>query len=99
MRQHAHKRLFERYGLAITNAEYEALCLKCADGRAPVLAPGHKGSTIHRLEVRGVAVNAVWRPDVGAIASFMPKGDRTQFTRTKVKDKAGLAQLVAAPIS
>lgn len=93
MRQHAMKRLFDRYGLTITNGEHQALSAMCADGRAPVVAQGHKGSTIHRVKIGAVIANAVFRPDQNAIVSFLPKGDRDRLTRTPVKQQqAGLAQ-------
>lgn len=87
MRVHAIRRLFNRYGIAIGVGEYNVFCAMCVDGRAPVIAPGHKGSTIHRLVIRGVAATAVFRPEHGAIVSFLPKGDREQLTRTPVRQQ------------
>lgn len=96
MRQHALKRLFERYGIALSDGEYKRYCRMCADGQAPVIAHGHHGSTVHRVTVRNIEVNVIWRPDVGAIVTFAPKGTRERYTATPVRarrrQQADLAQ-------
>jgi|HubBroStandDraft_3_1064219.scaffolds.fasta_scaffold41266_3 hypothetical protein len=70
--QRALKRLFQRFGFSLTTAEYRALSTMCADGRAPPLALGRAGNTIHCLQIRGREVYAIWDFDLNAIVTFLP---------------------------
>jgi hypothetical protein len=77
-RVHATRRLLERYGLAITPAEYERLCNQVRAKRkgpsptgpinADATAPD--GTPVYRISVRGVLVWAAWNPRLKIIGTF-----------------------------
>jgi hypothetical protein len=71
-RAHAICRLFDRYAIWITKAEYRELSAMIARGECPKLAGGQGGCTIHKLRIHGDEVWAVYKPEIQAIVTFLP---------------------------
>lgn len=74
MRVHAMRRLFERHGIAITNAEFGQMVADIHDGRSPVLGLARRGGTLHLITIHGRSVYAVWDLSTACIATFLPGG-------------------------
>lgn len=72
MRVHSLRRLYERYGIAGTNADYDAMVEQITSGKSPVLGRAHIGS-IHLVKVRGCEVFVMWAADVEAIVTVLPR--------------------------
>lgn len=52
-RQHTRERLKERYGLDMTNEEYDALIEEAVDDPENIVAYRDDGTTIHKVKHRG----------------------------------------------
>lgn len=82
VREHALNRLWERFGLEITDDEYDRLS---ADVGTRLRRPdgfSAKGKPVFRVEVEGVEVYAGWHDDVFAIGTFHP-GDACRLNRKR----------------
>jgi|SRR5215831_20385655 len=71
IRSHAMRRLFQRYGIAITNTEYAAIVERIAAGEFPSLGKALGGGTLHRVRMRDRDVYAVWSAEHGAVVTFL----------------------------
>jgi hypothetical protein len=72
-RQHALKRAYQRWGLAISNIEYSEMSLACKT--LPVVAKSEKGNnTVHKVDHRGRQLWAVFNPELGCIVTFLKCG-------------------------
>jgi len=72
MRLHAVRRLWQRRGVALSDAQYEALCAGIRAGLYHVSCSGADGSVVYRLIIQEKTVFAVWRSDFDAIVTFLP---------------------------
>ena len=68
---HARDRAFERYGLALTDAELTDIANACITGKAPVLRSRQgDGGMVHRWTFNGMAVYPVIAQ--GKLVTFLP---------------------------
>lgn len=72
MRFHAVRRLWERRGIYLADAEYEAIVVGVRAGLYKQVARGEKGRTIFEVVYRDRTVYAVWEPAEAAIITFLP---------------------------
>ena len=82
VRRHALSRLWERFGIEITDDEYDRISayvgtrLRCPDGFSA------KGKPVFRVEIDGVEAYAGWHDDVFAVGTFHP-GESCRLNRKK----------------
>jgi hypothetical protein len=88
MRVHSIRHLFERHGVAITNAEFDAVVARIADGSNPSAGRARAGGSLHAVTIRGRAVYAVWNPVVGCVATFLPGGVPCELRFPKIMEAA-----------
>ena len=83
MRTHALRRLYQRHGLALTNADFGALVDDIASGRNQPVGHGRAGGKVHLLQIRGRAVYAIWDAEQACIATFLPGREPYELKRAR----------------
>jgi hypothetical protein len=73
-RTHAIRRAFERYGMVISNREYERILDMIAEGKSIVLGAARTGGEMHEVVLRRRTLIAVYRREDRTIPTFLPIG-------------------------
>ena len=70
--RHFARRLFQRYGLTITNEEYRALCQAVRDGNGRHLFKESNSRSHWNIAVQGTTVRVVYDKTTNALATALP---------------------------
>lgn len=70
IRYHAVQRLWQRRGIALSDAQYENLCSGIKLQMYPVHGMGAHKRPVYLIRIQGKKVYAVWRPDFECICTF-----------------------------
>lgn len=82
---HAIERAWERYGVDLAANDLARLEIDCRDGRSVLIGKDACGSERHIVRHRGVAMVAVYWPDRGNIATFLPPGREPEWLARQPK--------------
>lgn len=69
---HAIERAWERYGVDLAANDLARLELDCREGRSVLMRRERDGSETRIVRFRGTAMVAVYWPNTGTIATFLP---------------------------
>jgi hypothetical protein len=69
---HATRRLWQRRGVALSGAEYEAICVGIRAGLYRQVAVGVHDRPIFELQIRGRVIHAVWDRPFDCVVTFLP---------------------------
>lgn len=82
VRRHALFRLWERFGIEITDDEYDRISAYVATRLCRPDGFSVKGKPVFRVEIDGVEAYAGWHDDVLAVGTFH-QGDACRLNRKK----------------
>lgn len=85
---HAAKRLTERYGIALSQAEMRLLVSRLRKGEGVIV---DKSATVERrlITVKDTAVIVVWSPSVNYIISVLPRRRNLPPLKRKLRSRDG----------
>jgi hypothetical protein len=72
MVRHAMRRLWQRQGIALSGAEYDAIAQGIRAGLYRLTAQGAKGCLIYEVAYRNKTVYAVWTNEFDCVKTFLP---------------------------
>lgn len=87
-RKHARQRASERFGMALTSAEYADLVDECRSGRAGVLLQQSQTRTWHLVYLRGTPAVAVLSSTTKNILTFMSLQQAQEFHQQGKHDRS-----------
>lgn len=70
---HAMRRVWQRWGIALTHVDYAAICADVAARSTEAIPTGHHNRVFVRVRFRGAAMVAVWDTEHGCICTFVPQ--------------------------
>jgi hypothetical protein len=73
MARHAKRRMWERKGIVLTDADYAAICADVGARLDEAVPTPHSGRVFVRMRFRGAEMVAIWDLEFGCVVSFVPQ--------------------------